>query len=289
LVLLMGLTACSPVAVLNALAPTAGIQETRDVEYAAGERHRLDVYAPAGAVRAPVVVFIYGGGWKDGDKGRYRFVGAALASRGFVTVVPDYRVFPAVRFPAFLQDAAAAVAWTRAHACAYGGDPGRVFLMGHSAGAHIAAMLTLDRQWLDAVGLDPDRDLAGFVGLAGPYDFLPLHDPELVEIFAPGGDLGLSQPIMFARGDAVPLFLATGGDDRTVLPRNSEHLASAVRRAGGRVEERVYPGLGHELMLGSFAGVLRWLAPVLDDVTGFLGRMPGRANAGVGDAISAIQ
>jgi acetyl esterase/lipase len=270
------LSACSPVTVLNALAPRQGISETRDVPYAAGDRHGLDIYAPAGAVDSPVIVFIYGGGWKDGDKALYRFTGAALAARGFVAVIPDYRVFPAVRFPVFIQDAAAAVAWTRANAARYGGDPRRVFLMGHSAGAQIAAMLTLDRQWLGAEGLNPDRDIAGFAGLAGPYDFLPLHDPELDDIFAPAGDLRLTQPITFARGDAPPVFLAAGTADTTVLPRNTVNLAAAIRRDGGRAEEKLYPGIGHKLILGSLAGVLRWRAPVLDDVTGFLHRVAGQ-------------
>ena len=267
------LSACSPVSVLNALAPTSGITETTNLRYAPGDRHELDIYAPSGrAERAPVVVFIYGGGWKDGDKSEYRFVAAALAARGFLTVVPDYRLFPAVRFPAFLQDNAAAVAWTKAHVAAYGGDPDRIFLMGHSAGAYNVAMLTLDKQWLAADGLDPDRDIAGMIGLAGPYDFLPLHDPELEEIFAPAGDLRLSQPITFTRGNAPPIFLAAGTADTTVLPRNTQHLTAAIRQDGGRVEERLYPGVNHTKIIGAMAGGLRWLAPSLADATGFLDR-----------------
>jgi len=298
------LPACSPVAVLNTLAPRAGISVTLNVPYGGGDRRSLDIYAPvawtpeatgpAGApVRdvaspgvaplarvganvdtwprgAPVVVFIYGGGWKDGDKANYRFVAAPLAARGFLTVVPDYRVFPQVRFPVFIQDAAAAVAWVRNNIAGYGGDPRRIFLMGHSAGAHIVAMLALDRQWLAADGLDADRDIAGMVGLAGPYDFLPLHDPELDDIFGPAGELRLTQPISFAHGGAAPMFLAAGTGDTTVLPRNTEHLAAAVRRDGGQVEETLYPGIGHRLILGAIAGPLRWIAPVLLDVTRFL-------------------
>jgi len=308
------LPACSPVAVLNTLAPQAGISVTLNVPYGGGDRHSLDIYAPAawapeatgpaaGApVRdvaspgvaalarvganadtrprgAPVVVFIYGGGWKDGDKANYRFVAAPLAARGFLTVVPDYRVFPQVRFPVFIQDAAAAVAWVRNNIARYGGDPRRIFLMGHSAGAHIVAMLALDRQWLAADGLDADRDIAGMVGLAGPYDFLPLHDPELDDIFGPAGDLRLTQPISFAHGGAAPMFLAAGTGDTTVLPRNTENLAAAVRRDGGQVEEKIYPGIGHSLILGAIAGPLRWLAPVLLDVTRFLNGHAGRRAA----------
>lgn len=282
------LSACSPVAILNALAPKSGITETRDIRYADGDRDKLDVYAPtwaqAGKQGAPVVVFIYGGGWKDGAKANYRFVAAALAARGFLTVVPDYRLFPEVRFPVFLQDNAAAVAWTKANIGRFGGDPRRIFLMGHSAGAYNVAMLTLDKQWLAADGLDPDRDIAGTIGLAGPYDFLPLHDPELEDIFAPAGDLRRSQPITFARGDAPPMFLAAGTNDKTVLPRNTEHLAAAIRRDGGRVEERLYPGVNHTKIIGAMSGVVRWLAPSLADVTGFLNRSVGRVAAPVNDS-----
>jgi acetyl esterase/lipase len=276
------LSAWSPVTVLNALAPRAGVTATRDVRYAFGERRQLDVYAPDGPASAPVVVFLYGGGWRDGQRSQYRFVAAALAARGFLTVVPDYRLFPAVRFPAFLRDNAAAVAWTKANIARYGGDPHRIFLMGHSAGAYNAVMLTLDRQWLDAEGLDPDRDIAGTAGLAGPYDFLPLHDPRHQEIFAPAGDLRRSQPITFARGDAPPLFLATGTADTMVLPDNTRHLAAAIRRNGGVVEERLYPGVNHTRIIGAMAGVVRWMAPSMADVTGFLNRHADPAAAGGG-------
>jgi acetyl esterase/lipase len=275
MLMLSVLSACSPVSVLNALAPKAGITETRDVRYAQGDRHELDIYASEGQKPAPVVVFIYGGGWKDGAKANYRFVAAALAARGFLTVVPDYRLFPTVRFPAFLQDNAAAVAWTKANIAGFGGDPHRIFLMGHSAGAYNVAMLTLDKQWLGAVGLDPDRDITATIGLAGPYDFLPLHDPELEEIFAPSGDLRLSQPITFARGDAPPMLLAAGTADTTVLPRNTEHLAAAIRADGGVAELRIYPGVNHTKIIGAMAGALRWLAPSMADVSGFLDRYTG--------------
>jgi acetyl esterase/lipase len=264
------LPACSPVSVLNATTPSGGLARRTGLSYGPDPRQTLDIYAPAEASDAPVVVFFYGGGWTDGNRGDYRFVGAALAALGFVCVVPDYRLYPQVRYPDFLRDCAAAVAWTRANAASHGGDPRRIALLGHSAGAYNAAMLTLDRQWLVAEGLDPDRDLVAMAGLSGPYDFLPLVDPELQAIFAPAGDLRLSQPIHYARGNALPLFLATGTSDTTVLPRNTRHLAEAVRGAGGRVETRYYQGLGHKLMIGAFASLLRWYAPVLRDVGQFL-------------------
>jgi len=278
-VMLLGLlSACSPVDVLNALAATEGFRVTSDVAYRPGKlpdpRHGLDIYAPE-QTNAPVVVFLYGGGWRDGRKESYRFVAAALARLGFVTVVPDYRVYPDVRFPGFLFDAAEAVAWTKRNIARYGGDPKRLFVMGHSAGAHIAAMLTLDRQWLGRVGLDPDRDIAGMIGLAGPYDFLPLRDPVLETIFAPAADLRQSQPITFARGDAPPMFLASGMDDTVVLPRNTTRLADRIKGQGGQVEAHLYPSLGHAALIGAFALGLRWTAPVLQDVAAFV-----RSNSG---------
>ena len=281
-VMLLGLLcACSPVDVLNALAPIEGFRVTSDVAYRPGQRpegrDRLDIYAPE-QTNAPVVVFLYGGGWRSGRKESYRFVAAELARLGFVTVVPDYRVYPEVRYPGFLFDAAEAVVWTKRNIARYGGDPNRLFVMGHSAGAHIAAMLTLDRQWLGRAGLDPDRDIAGMIGLAGPYDFLPLRDPVLQTIFAPAGDLRQSQPITFARGDAPPMFLASGMDDTVVLPSNTTNLADRIRGQGGWVETHLYPSLGHAPLIGAFARGLRWTAPVLEEVAAFVRSHNGSAS-----------
>ena len=266
------LSACSPVNVLNALAPRAGITETTDIRYAPGDRHELDIYAPQADRPAPVVVFIYGGGWKDGNKAEYRFVAAALAARGFLTVVPDYRLFPEVRFPAFLQDNAAAVAWTRANISRYGGDPHRIFLMGHSAGAYNVAMLTLDKQWLAADGLDPDRDIAGTIGLAGPYDFLPLTAPDLEDMFGPPPLYPESQPIEFVRPDAPPMLLVHGALDRTVWPKNSINLAAALRARGVPVRLRLYPELAHADTVAALSIPARGRAPTLADIEDFVSR-----------------
>ncbi len=263
------LSACSGTGVLNALAPSQGISVTSGVPYADGDRHDVDIYRPA-RPGAPVVVFLYGGGWRAGNREMYRFAGAALANRGFVVVIPDYRVYPEASFPGFVEDAAKAVAWTKAHAGEYGGDPGRLFLMGHSAGAHIAAMLTLDKSFLGRVGLDPDRAIAGMIGLSGPYDFLPLNDRALEPIFAPAGDLALTQPITFARPGAPPMLLLTGESDTVVYPRNSLNLTARLKALGGRVEVRQYSGVGHMTIVGALSGALSWMAPILRDCVAFM-------------------
>jgi acetyl esterase/lipase len=263
LVVVLANAGCGP-RLLNALVPDQGYRVVPDLAYGELQRQRLDVYVPDGLEgAAPVVVFFYGGRWQSGDKGEYRFVGEALAARGFVVVIPDYRRYPEVRFPGFVEDGAAAVAWARGGIAAHGGDPGSIHLMGHSAGAQIAALLALDPHYRAAGAVH------SLVGLAGPYDFLPLDDPTLERIFAVG-DLAATQPITFAGDRAPPTLLLHGTDDETVRPANSERLAAALAAAGNRVELELYPALGHIALVAALAAPLRWLAPVLDDVTRFL-------------------
>jgi acetyl esterase/lipase len=264
------LSACSTVTLLNAVAPRSGISVIRDLRYGADPRQRLDVYVPRDAAAAPVVVFFYGGGWTEGSKDQYAFVARGLAARGIVTVVPDYRLYPQVAFPAFIQDGAAATRWVHDNARAFGGDPRRLVVLGHSAGAYIAAMLALDPRYLAAVGLNAETDLAGCVGLAGPYDFLPLDTDVLRAIFRSPEGLARTQPITFARGDAAPMLLLTGARDDTVYPRNTARLSARIRERGGWVETIVYPGIGHRLILGAISWPLRFSAPVRDDVVRFV-------------------
>jgi acetyl esterase/lipase len=261
--------ACGPADVVNALVSHDDFQLTADQRYGADPRRTLDVYRPAnddGSLK-PIVVFFYGGNWQSGAKADYLFVGEALASRGFIVVIPDYRVYPEVRYPGFLEDAAAAVSYTLQHAAEWGGDPHRIGIMGHSAGAYIAAMLALDPEFLG-----PDRArIARVVGLAGPYDFLPLTDPVLQTIFGTV-DLTLTQPIHYVDGTAPPMLLVAGLDDKTVSPGNVTRLAARIRETGGAVETRTYQSIGHITLLGAIAQPFRFLAPALDDIAAFLAR-----------------
>lgn len=259
--LTLGLGGCSATGVLGTLTASPGVRTAADEAYAPGPRHGVDVYAPKGTVKA-VVVFFYGGGWDSGARNDYRFVGQALADKGYLTFVPDYRVYPEVRYPDFLRDCAEATRWARDHAAAYGGDPRTLFLMGHSAGAYNAAMLTLDPRWLTAVGMDPRRDVRGTVGLAGPYDFLPLKSAELKTIFGPEDQRPATQPIAYVTGDAPPMLLMAGRNDTVVDPGNSERLAARIRQRGGDVQVVMFDKLSHPLIVGALAGPLTFLAPV---------------------------
>lgn len=246
-----------------------GIIVSHSIAYATHSRHRLDICRPAGATAAPVVVFFYGGAWRSGNRGLYRYVAKALARRGYVAVVPDYRVYPEVRYPDFLDDAAAAVRWVKDNISGFGGDPGKIFLKGHSAGAHIAAMLALDARWLRSVGLEPGRDIAGLIGLAGPYDYLPLRDETLKVIFG-GADRPETQPIFHVAPGAPPALLITGRRDRLVEPGNSERLAARLVAAGNAATVKIYRRVGHYVVVAAMAPVLRIFAPVLRDVDEFI-------------------
>ncbi|MEO9190726.1 MAG: alpha/beta hydrolase [Acetobacteraceae bacterium] len=262
------LSACSPLGLLNATVPSGGVRITRDVPYGDGPARTLDVYQPAepGQDR-PLVVFFFGGSWKTGNKAEYRFVGTALARRGIVVAIPDYRLYPQTTFPGFLDDAAASVAWAVAHAAEFGANP-HPFLIGHSAGAYIAIMLALNPAYLTEAGLPP-RQIAGGVGIAGPYDFHPSQLPDIAPVFA-GSPESRTQPIAFADGANRPLLLLAGADDTTVRPYNTTALAARIAAHCGPVESRVYPGIGHIGILLAFAPLFVGKAPVVADVTRFV-------------------
>lgn len=264
-----GLVGCSGQELINALTPTWGYQRYTDIAYGPLPRQKLDVDVPENAKNAPVVVFFYGGRWSNGDKGGYKFVAEALTSRGYVVVIPDYRLYPNVTFPAFVKDAAKAVAWTHAHIDEYGGDPGKIFVMGHSAGAHIAAMLATNAKYLRAVGGSVDW-LVGMIGLAGPYEFLPITADDLQEIFGPKSQWPASQPVNFVTGNEPPMLLLHGGADKTVSPKDSKLLARLVREAGGKAKVIIYEGVGHIQLIAQLAAPLRWMGSQLDDIAAFI-------------------
>lgn len=256
---------------LNATVSLSGVLVTRNIPYGPGPRQMMDIYRPAQATGpAPVVVFFYGGAWRSGERRDYRFVAAGLGRSGVVVAVPDYRLFPEVRFPAFIEDAALAVAQMRRVAGSCGGDPKRLFVMGHSAGAYIAAMLAIAPAYLAAAGL-ARTDLAGAVGLGGPYDFLPITGADIRQVFASAADdLRRTQPIWHVDGHNAPLLLLHGDRDGTCYPRNALALAARIGAAGGPVSVRTYPHVGHLGVVLSFAPSLRFCAPAFDDTLRFI-------------------
>jgi acetyl esterase/lipase len=268
------LTGCSSFDVINALSPAWGYRRTNDIAYGNLPRQQLDLYQPTGKTpSAGIVVFFYGGYWQYGEKGDYRFVADALTSRGYTAVLPDYRVYPSTAFPGFVEDGALAVRWAHDHAKQIGSDPQHIYLMGHSAGAHIVALLTLDGHYLKQVGLDRS-DIRATVALSGPYDFKV--DKELRPVF--GASAATTepvnpavQPINFVDGKQPPMLLVNGTKDTTVEPGNATRLFARIRAAGGPVQLILYPGWDHSSIIGAFAFEFRWLAPpVLRDSVEFM-------------------
>jgi acetyl esterase/lipase len=236
------------------------------IAYGAHARQKLDIYAPEDAPDClPVLVFFYGGSWQSGHRADYRFVAGVLARQGFVVVVPDYRLYPEVKFPAFLYDCGAAAAWVAEHIAQYQGDRTQIFLLGHSAGAYNAVMLALAPDYLDT-----SVRLAGVIGLSGPYDFLPLKDPKLKDMFSPSSDIKRTQPITYANAAAPPMFLASGAADTTVMPRNTTALAARLCRDGAFAQVKIYPGLGHIGMVLALLPYFSWRASVLRDMVAFV-------------------
>jgi len=266
--------ACSRLTFFAANAPAVFGAYTRRTDFAYGDDplQRLDVYFPDKRAMepSPLVVFWHGGRWEFGDKSEYRFVGAALAELGYVTVVANYRMYPQVKLAGFMEDAARAAAWAAAHAREYGADPARLYFMGHSSGAHMGALLALDPRYFRERDL-PIPPVAGFIGLSGPYDFLPLREADLQDMFGPPDRYPLSQPINFVHVGAPPMLLAQGGRDTTVAPFNATHLAAALRAHDVPVTLRMYPKLEHAGTVAALSELGRGIAPVLADIETFVG------------------
>ena len=270
--------ACSPLGILNSLVPRdRGVSRiARDIAYGDDPRQRFDLYGPAwrtGEPTSPVIVFFYGGGWDSGSRAFYGWAAQALAARGFIVALPDYRLVPQVVFPAFIEDAATATAKVAEIVGRYGGDPARLGVAGHSAGAHLAMMITLDRRYMAAVG-QPDLIKAA-AGLAGPYEFLPFDVASSQNAFGRAPDPTLTQPVTFVRADAPPLWLGHGTADDVVHDDDTIILNDRMHAVGGRSEARLYPGLDHADLIATFSPLFRKKAPVLDDVAAFFHRELG--------------
>jgi len=266
---------CAPMQLLAVNVRAAYVPHTRltDVAYGTEPRNKLDVYMPnkSSAEHAPVpmVVFIHGGGWFTGGKAYHQFVGAGLAAQGYVAVVPNYRLYPKVKAPAVFEDVAAAVVFAHDHALEWGADPTRLYVVGHSAGAHLAVMLALNRNYLQHAGASPDV-MRGVVGLDGPYDFLPFPYKYLNDFFGPPENFAASQPINFVRSDAPPLLLIHGLKDNIVNPNNTRSLTAAMQAVGGRVHAEYFPNADHYTALQAFSPLTRHPVPVLQEIHDFI-------------------
>ncbi len=266
------ISGCSPLAVLNQLGSDAAYTVIENVSYGSDVRQALDIYIPKQAPSGKVVVFFYGGSWSSGERGDYRFVAQSLTAHGIVVVIADYRLYPDVRFPAFVEDAAAAVGWTFRHIARYQGDPAKIYLIGHSAGGHIVSLLALDSRYLATQSLRSSL-LAGVIGLSSPTDFAATLGARYRPIFTDDAQLETAQPVRYARADAAPMLLLHGADDALVLPRNSETLARRIQQTGGEARAIIYPDIGHPGTVLAFSPL--WgQSPLLAEMLRFMDVAP---------------
>lgn len=265
----LGLLVSACVPILNLAVPRSGYSIQPDIAYGTDPRQKLDIYVPDGLTKpAPVILFFYGGSWSSGSKDMYRAFGQAFATKGIVTVVADYRLYPQVKYPAFVQDGAAAFRFVHEHIAKYGGDPGRLFLAGHSAGAYIAVMLDSDLHYLKDAEADPAW-VRGVIGIAGPYDFLPLTDSDLIDTFG-GDNVRETQPIDHIDGKRAPMLLAHGTGDDTVGIGNTRRMAAKLQSFGSDVTKIEYPGVGHIGIILSLAPGMRGSTTLRDDIVKFV-------------------
>ncbi|TVP92119.1 MAG: alpha/beta hydrolase [Pseudomonadaceae bacterium] len=265
------LTACSPLAPVNFFVPDDSYHLRADQAYGSDERQRLDVFLPVGELdRAPVALFFYGGSWRGGSKDNYTFVGEALASRGIITVIADYRVYPEVTYPDFLHDSAAALAWVVEQRSDWQPQSGPLVVMGHSAGAYNAAMLALDPRWLEPHALSP-ADLDAWVSLAGPFEFLPIINPRVKPVFHHPDTPLDSQPIEHAGSHSPPALLMAARPDRLVDPeRNTQAMSEKLSAAGVAVDTHYFESRNHFTLVLALAHPFQHWDPVLDKTADFI-------------------
>jgi acetyl esterase/lipase len=263
----------------NAGARAGDFTRRADLPFGERPRQRLDVYVPDGVGPRPIIVFWYGGSYERGRKEQYRFVGAALARAGYVAVLPDYRLYPEARFPGFMDDAAAALSWVVSHAAEIGGDPARIYLAGHSAGAQIAALLAYDADRQERAGLRSGV-VKGFIGLSGPYALDPDTDT-LRTIFAAPYGFDDWQPVRKVKPMSPPALLMHGEADDVVWASHTRKMAEALMRSGVPLTLRLYAGRGHAATVAAFAKLSPRKLPVLEEIERFVGgERPGGVAAG---------
>jgi len=259
----------SPAMLLNLTVPRSGYRVLRDIAYGAGPRHKFDLYLPERlSPPAPVLLYFYGGGFVAGRKSEYRFMGQALASKGIIVAVADYRLYPEVAFPAFIEDGADAFVALKGFVAEHGGDPERIVIAGHSAGAYISVMLASDPRYLAARNADVSA-IHGVIGIAGIYDFPKIVTPERIQIFG-GAERPETQPLNFIDGKRPPMLLAVGSKDAGLQLSGVAPLAARLRAHGNGVEERLYPGIGHMTIMLALAPGFRHLAPLREDIARFV-------------------
>ena len=255
---------------------TRGVAKLAQVSTGDHPAQKVIIWGPedrsSASAPLPVLMFAHGGSWRSGDPEDYGFIARALVPEGFLVVLSGYRLVKESAkdgvYPAMIEDTAEAVARTRTAVAQYGGDPDRIVIMGHSAGAYNVVMTGLERVWLEERGVSLDA-VRGVVGLSGPYDFYPFTSDSTKAAFGPASDPEATQAFNHVRGDAAPMLLIHGEKDTLVRPRNSRELAKLLETAGGEAQLKLYPEMEHNDPLIAFASPWRDRRDVVETIATF--------------------
>lgn len=285
LVLLGG---CSALQVVNSVSKIYTVDVKENIAFGEDSKLKYDLYLPDSASEefenTPVIVFFYGGSWNRGDKSEYEFVGRRLASMGYIAAIPNYRLYPEVKYPAFLEDGASSIAHLKkelAKSEYKDRKPSQQFIMmGHSAGAYNAAMLALDSRWLEAVGLTHQTHIQGFIGLAGAYNIYPINDVEVRPVFEHPNYPPKSQPIDYtAKGAAPSLILTPETDTLVSIERNSEALHNALKSAGNQSVLKTIEGTDHVTIIGTLSPLLFFKGSTAQPIRAFVSALHESASS----------
>ncbi len=263
------LSSCAPVNILNTLTPSSSFDRTKNISFGSLERQTLDIYrTDRPKSGAPMLVFIHGGSWSEGNKDIYKFLAEGFTSSGYDVVVPNYRLYPVARYPDMIVDSAKAIAYMVKE------NPERNFvLMGHSAGGYNMLMTMLVPKYLRTENVSLCRKIVGGISLAAPTGIIPLSEEPYITIF-PDRFTGLDAPLNNVNAPTPPIFLGNGAKDKTVYPQNAKALAQKITERGGVAKVKIYEDLNHIDMVKVISRLFDGGSTLKSDIIDFIDRLP---------------
>lgn len=262
----LALSTCAPVTLLNSITPSGSFNRVKDISFAAHPRLKLDVYRAEKEIpNSPVLLFVHGGGWDEGSKDIYKFLGDGFAKDGYTTVIPNYRLYPEARFPDPVVDVAHAVNWTNTQ---YPDRP--MILIGHSAGAYNVLMAGLVPDYIKETGSNLCESVSGIISLAGPTGIVPLDKEEPYLTVFPDLFTKKDAPLNNVDSPAPPFYLLHGQDDKTVYPQNSERLLELILARGGDAKLKIYESMDHIEIVQFLSRFFDGKDTIKDDILNFV-------------------
>ena len=271
--------ALSALNIVNGITSNGSVAVSKDILYGDESLQDLDVYYPKSLAHAmqaqssiddtyPMVVFVHGGSWENGNKEDYAFVGQSFAQAGYVTVVMNHRKAPKYVYPKYVEDTAKAIAWSYENAAMLHADPQRIAVIGHSSGAFNTVAAVSNADFLAPYGIKPS-DIKAVVGIAGPYsyDFRQFSNARAFPVDATPDEV---MPDRQLKGRQPPYLFLTAENDQIVHDTNTIKMTQALKNYGATVETGVIKGASHATSIGAMAPPLRWVNEVRAQVLTYL-------------------